>query len=233
MTLKRRLAPTVLALSTLAACAPDSAGRQGESVNTLYDIFLVIAAVVFVVVSGLIGFSILRFRARPGDDALPEQTHTNLKLEIVWFAIPTVIVVVLFAMSVGVLGTVNEEADDPLLTVHVEGFQWGWRFAYEGSEVRLESLPNQPAEIVLPVSEPIAFFLTSPDVIHSFQLPAFLMKRDVVPGRTNRMDLEIARAGVYEGACAEFCGLQHAAMRFTIRAVPLEEFETWLNEEEG
>ncbi|MGH2755589.1 MAG: cytochrome c oxidase subunit II, partial [Actinomycetota bacterium] len=114
--------------------------------------------------------------------------------------------------------------------VTVEGFQWGWRFAYD-SGVTLESLPDSPADVVLPLGEPIAFRLESPDVIHSFYIPRLLMKRDVVPGRTNRIDVVLDEAGTYGGKCAEFCGLLHHQMEFTISAVPAAEFEEWLNDQ--
>lgn len=199
--------------------------------NTLYDLFLYIAAGIFVLVAGLLAYNILRFRD-PDPDArteagaeLPKQFHTNLKLEIMWFAIPTIIVAFLFVSSIAVLGDVNEMEDDAVV-VEVTAFQWGWRFEYEG--VSLESLPDSPATVVLPVGLPLAFELDSPDVIHNFSVPRFLIKRDVVPGQTNRIDITIDQPGTYRGACAEFCGLLHARMDFDIEAVPVDEWRDWL-----
>lgn len=231
MTPKRLLGLLVAGASASAACAPDSAGRQGERVESLYGIFLVVAAVVFLVVSGLIAWSILKYRG--SGEVLPPQTKTNVKLEILWFAIPTLLVIVLFALSTGVLGEVNEEVPDPDVTIHVEGFQWGWRFSYEGTDVVVESLPQRPAEVVLPVGRPVAFLLSSPDVVHSLYIPRFLIKRDVVPGRTNRLDVTIEDEGSYGGACAEFCGLLHHEMTFTVRAVSGDAYDEWLEQEEA
>jgi cytochrome c oxidase subunit 2 len=114
--------------------------------------------------------------------------------------------------------------------VAVEGFQWGWLFTYDDG-VTIQSLPDEPAELVLPVGEPIAFTLESPDVIHSFYVPRLLMKRDVIPGRTNRIDVVFNEAGTYDGKCAEFCGFLHDQMDFSISAVPPEEFEDWMTQQ--
>ncbi len=176
--------------------------------------------------AGLIGWSILRFRKR--DDEEPPQTKHNLALEVTWFAIPTAIVVVLFVLSAQTLGDVNEEHPDPAVTLTVEAFQWGWRFTYEDEAVVVEGLPEEPAKIVLPVDQPLRFDLVSADVVHSFYVPRFLVKRDAVPGTTNRIDYVIREEGTYDGECAEFCGVLHDSMPFMIEAVPADEFEEWL-----
>lgn len=221
----------VVAAAGMAACAPDPAGEQGAAVKDLYDVFFYVAAGVFTVVAGLIAWSIVRFRAKPGDGELPPQTKHNLALEITWFAIPTAIVVGLFVLSAGALQDVNDEHPDPTVTVEVDSFQWGWRFTYVDHAVVVEGLPERPAEIVLPVGEPLRFDLLSSDVVHSFYVPRFLVKRDAVPGETNRIDYTIREEGTYTGECAEFCGLLHDRMLFTVRAVSVEDFEVWLSEQ--
>ncbi|MDQ3916720.1 MAG: cytochrome c oxidase subunit II [Actinomycetota bacterium] len=218
----------VVAAAGTAACAPDPAGEQGAAVKDLYDVFFYVAAVVFTVVAGLIAWSIVRFRRKPGDDGLPRQTKHNLALEITWFAIPTAIVIGLFVLSAGALQDVNDEHPDPFVTVRVDSFQWGWRFTYAGEAVVVEGLPERPAEIVVPVGEPLRFDLLSTDVVHSFYVPRFLVKRDAIPGETNRIDYTIREEGTYAGECAEFCGVLHDRMLFTVKAVPVEDFEDWL-----
>lgn len=217
-------------LMVLAGCAPEAVTEQGDSVHGLYELFSVIAAVIFVVVASLIAWSIVRYRAKPGAEELPEQTHTNVKLEILWFAIPTLIVIGLFIASSKVSNEVNEEPPEPAVEISVTGFQWGWRFDYSdgGSIV---SLPDEPAEIVLPVGETVTFQLTSEDVIHSFYVPRFLLKKDVNPGQENRIDVTIDEAGTFGGVCAEFCGLLHSKMDFSIKAVSLTDYEAWLSED--
>jgi cytochrome c oxidase subunit II len=228
---RRAVALTISLGLLLGGCAPEATSSGGRAVNDLYGVFIAIAAVIFVIVTGLIAWSIIRYRERPGDDELPPQIHANVPLEVLWFAIPTVIVVVLFFMSFGVLSEVNEEAppDGDGVVVNVEAFQWGWRFSYEDGPV-IESLPDAPGEIVVPVDRPVTFFLESPDVIHSFYIQRFLLKRDVVPGQTNRLDVTIDEPGTYDGVCAEFCGLLHHQMDFTLRAVPAPEYEEWLTQ---
>jgi cytochrome c oxidase subunit 2 len=226
---RARLAALAAAVAGTTSCAPEPAGEQGAAVADLYEIFFYVAAGVFVVVAGLIAWSIVRFRGRPDDGEAPPQTKHHLALEVTWFAIPTAIVVVLFVLSAGTLGDVNEEHPDPAVTVTVDAFQWGWRFTYEGEAVVVEGLPQQPARIVLPVGQPLRFDLTSSDVVHSFYVPRFLVKRDTIPGDENRLDYVIREEGVYGGECAEFCGVLHDRMLFTIEAVPVEEFEDWLD----
>ena len=207
--------------------------EEGRGVNDLYGIFFWAAAVVFAITAGLIGWSIVRYRARPGDNELPEQFHQNLPLEITWYAIPKVIVIVLFVLSAMTLGEVNEREEEPVATVNVTGYQWGWRFEFDDAEGEVIGTPEAPAEVKLPTGN-VAFVLRSADVVHNFYVPRFLMKRDVVPGRETRFDVNIEEPGTYTGVCAEFCGLLHDKMTFSIEAVSPAEFEAWLTEiEEG
>lgn len=224
---RARVAALAAAVSA-PACAPDPVGPQGAAVKDLYEVFFYVAAVVFAVVAGLIGWSIVRFRAKPGDTEAPPQTKHHLALEITWFAIPTIIVVVLFFLSASTLQEVNDEHPEPAVTVTVDAFQWGWRFVYEDEAVVVEGLPQDPATVVLPVGVPLRFVLLSSDVAHSFYVPRFLVKRDTIPGAENRLDYVIREEGTYDGKCAEFCGVLHDRMLFTIEAVPVDEFEEWL-----
>jgi len=216
----------------LAGCAPQPVNSQGDDVKGLYDLFTITAAVIFVLVAGLIAFSILRYRAKPGDNDLPDQFHSNVKLEILWFAIPTVIVVGLFISSAVVLDRINDEGEGPTV-IGAEAFQWGWRFTFEGEDVSIVSRPDDPAVIAVPVGEPLTFVITANDVVHSFYITEFLLKRDAIPGRENRLPITIDEEGTYGGRCAEFCGLLHYDMPFTINAVPVDEYEAWLTEQAG
>jgi cytochrome c oxidase subunit 2 len=235
MTTARR-STVLLTLGLLfTSCAPDAISSEGERVGDLYRFFMYFAAAVFILVTGLITWSIIRFRDRSTDESLPKQFAHNMPLEVLWFAIPTVIVIVLFFTSFGVLNDVNEENAEggnngPPIVLEVEGFRWGWRFTWPewGS---IESLPDDPAEIYLPVGRDITFELSSNDVIHSFWVPRFLLKRDVVPGRDNRIDLTLTEEGTFDGKCAEFCGLLHDRMDFTLKVVPEAEYEDWFNEQ--
>jgi cytochrome c oxidase subunit II len=218
--------------SLLAACTQSPATVEGGRVQVLYNLFLIAAGGVFVVVAGLIGWNIARYRAA-GRDELPVQTHTNLTLELFWWALPTALVIGLFVASAVVLNTNDARSANPQVRVRVEGFQWGWRFTFPDSGVQVAATPNAPPELLLPVGEIIDFQLVSDDVIHAFFIPRFLVKRDTVPGVDNHLQLTIDQEGTYAGQCAEFCGLLHDQMLFSIRAVTPAEFQSWLAAQPG
>jgi cytochrome c oxidase subunit 2 len=233
----RRMAPQRLRLpalvmaSMLAGCLPNAATRQGEQAAGLYATFMIAAALVFVVVIGLLGWSVWKFRGGgPRDTELPAQTHGNMFLETAWWALPALLVVLLGSLTMIVLGDVDARADEPDLVVEVEGFQWQWRFTYPESGVVITGTAEEPPVLYLPVGESIAFEISSRDVIHSFTIPAFLIKRDAVPGRDNRFDVVVEDEGTYTGQCGEFCGLLHSYQRFSIEAVSAEAFNAWLSE---
>ncbi|MFN2488318.1 MAG: cytochrome c oxidase subunit II [Actinomycetota bacterium] len=215
----------------MCACAPEASDVQGGAVRDLYGFFFIVASGVFLIVVGLISWSLIRYREKPAD-GLPKQFHTNIKLEILWFAIPQALVIALFIFSLATLGDTRDAPAEPELTVRVEGFRWGWRFTYVPEDVVLNSEPERPAELVLPVGERIEFELLSDDVIHSFYVPSFLIKRDTIPGEVNHLSVTLEEEGTFRGVCAEFCGLLHDQMNFTVRAVPGDSFESWLSEQE-
>jgi cytochrome c oxidase subunit 2 len=129
-----------------------------------------------------------------------------------------------------VLDDVQRRSNQPL-ELEVEAFRWGWRFAYPAEGVVLEGVLDPGPQAVVPVGRPVQVTLTSNDVIHSFYVPKFLYKRDAIPGRTQVFELTVEREGLYTGQCAEFCGLFHARMPFSIRAVSEADFEDWLAEQ--
>lgn len=204
---------------------------EGRAVAGLYQVFMAVAVVIVLLVAGLIAWSIVRYRDR-GEAGLPGQRADNVRLEATWWAIPTLVVVVLFVFTTQVLSQVDRRASADAVQVDVEGFQWQWRFTYPDSRVTVVGLPGAPPEIRLPVGREITFRLSSPDVVHSFYVPAFLIKRDAVPGLANEITLTIREEGIYSAACAEFCGLLHDQMRFSIRAVSDAAFTEWLASEQ-
>jgi cytochrome c oxidase subunit 2 len=234
MTRTRRRLGLGLAASLLTACAPQSAELRGESVNRLYEAFFLVAAVVFCIVVGLIGWNIVRHREARSSGLknsfeLPKQIHSNIALEITWFLIPQLIVVGLFAYTFVVNQRVNTPPEDQSVVVRVQGFRWGWAFTYEGEDVQVIGNSEDPPRIVVPTEEEIVFEVTSRDVNHAFYIPAFLTKRDAIPGQTNHLYVNIQDEGSYVGECAEFCGLLHAAMGYTIEAVSRQEYNSWLS----
>ncbi len=214
--------------------------EQGKAAVNLYLITFVIAVVVFVIVEGLLIIIALRFRRKKGDDVLPNQVHGNNKLEFLWTLVPAITVTALFvAALITLTQTTEAKSPDPAVTVNVTGFQWQWTFAYpeyvdaKGQPISLTGAGSQGPEMVLPVNQPIRFRVTGQDVIHSFYVPQFFYKKDAIPGRINEFDLNITDPGTYGGQCAEFCGLGHSTMYFTVRAVTRPEFDQWIQDQQA
>ncbi|MFI5261677.1 MAG: cytochrome c oxidase subunit II [Candidatus Limnocylindrales bacterium] len=205
---------------------------QGQASQSLYVFILGIATVIFLLVEGLIIFAVLRYRRHKGDDELPTQTHGSMPFELAWTIVPFIIVVVLFVLSEQTQQIVDASVPNPPVTVDVTGFQWQWTFEYKDQGLSFTGQGQQGPVMVLPVGEDVHFRLHSNDVIHSFYLPAFFFKKDVVPGRTNEFDITLNQAGTYAGQCAEFCGLGHADMRFTVDAVSQADFATWVTQQQ-
>jgi cytochrome c oxidase subunit II len=208
--------------------APEGATTEGRDISDLYSVFFVVAAGVAAIVYGLIVWCVVRYRRRPGDDALPAQFRAHVPLEIVYTAIPVLIVIVLFVLTYRTEQRVQSLAAAPAATIRVTGFAWQWRFDYAGTDVSVLGTPAEQPEMVVPVDVPVRIELRSVDVIHAFWVPDFLFKRDAIPGRITRFQFTVEEPGVYAGHCAEFCGLGHARMDYTVRAVPAAEFDSWL-----
>lgn len=213
----------------VSGCLETPATRQSEQVEGLYRIFSIAAAVLLAIVWGLLTWAILRYRSRGRDaDAEPPQIRGDARLESIWTIGPVITVAVLFALTIITLGEIQARPPDPAVRLQVSGFQWGWRFDYLDDGVEIEGTGVPGPEIVLPVGEPIELTVTGMDVIHSFYVPRFLVKYDAIPGREYTAPLTIQQPGTYAGQCAEFCGLYHSQMGFSIRAVPMAEYRDWM-----
>jgi cytochrome c oxidase subunit 2 len=224
----RLAAVTSLAAVVLVGCLPASVTTEGRVVNELWDAFLVPAIVVAALVWGLTTFAIVRYRRRPATShELPPQFADDRRFEIAWTVIPIVTVLVLFGLTVSAVARIDERSSGGI-DVEVTAFRWQWRIDYPADGVSVIGLPEAPAEMVVPVGEAVHVTLSSPDVIHSFYVPAFLFKRDAIPGRPSEFEFTVEEAGAYGGQCAEFCGIGHTPMTLTVVAVPRAEYEAWL-----
>jgi cytochrome c oxidase subunit 2 len=239
----RTIGVALLAALLLGGCGTfemyDPVTEQGKDIRDLYNLLLVAATVVFVLVEGAIVFAVVRYRRR--DDQLPPQFHGNNLLEVAWTVAPFLLVAVLFVLGWVALNRIEARADNPRVVLNVEGFQWQWNFTYQDEKVEVEpgkppedltikGTIAKPPEIYLPVNQTIEVNTEARDVIHSFYVREFLFKRDAFPGHVNTFPLTITKPGVYQGQCTEYCGLAHQAMRFTIHAVPMSEYRAWLVE---
>jgi cytochrome c oxidase subunit 2 len=216
----------VIVAAAAGGCYPTPATAQGREISDLYRTFFAASIVVALIVWGLATVVILRYRRR--GDAVPRQVHGNNRLELIWTAIPLLTVLALFALTYQTINSVDAKSSEPGVDVHVTAFRWSWRFDYPGRNVTITGTVEQPPELVVPVDQPVHVTLDSPDVAHAFFVPAFLFKRDAIPGITNQFDFRVETPGTYPGQCAEFCGAFHSRMTFTVRAVSATEFDQWL-----
>jgi cytochrome c oxidase subunit 2 len=149
----------------------------------------------------------------------------NLPIEALYTAVPFVIISVLFYFVARDETKLLEIPDHPDQTINVVGRQWNWSFNYLDQDVWDAGTPAQPVTLYLPKGETILFELTSPDVIHSFWVPNFLFKMDVIPGRLNKFALTPSREGRFAGRCAELCGVDHSRMQFSVEVVSRDVFD--------
>jgi cytochrome c oxidase subunit 2 len=215
---------------------PDGVTDEAYDMRTLWIWSVIAALIVGFAVWGLIGWSVVRHRKR--GDELPKQTAYNLPLEIVYTIIPFLIIAGLFFFTVVVQNRVQDRSAEPDVTVAVNAFKWNWQFVYpetagaDGEPVDTVGTSDEIPILVLPTDQTVRFELASADVIHSFWVPEFLFKLDVIPGnengRDNVFEVTIREEGAFVGRCAELCGTYHAYMNFEVRAVPAADYEAYL-----
>jgi cytochrome c oxidase subunit 2 len=231
-----------LALASASCSAtfglPKGQTEQGGDISHLWTVFMTAGIVVAAIVYALIVWSVLRYRRRRSDDgeALGRQFHANIPLEIVYTAIPVLIVIGLFSVSLRTEHGVDAVTPHPDVVLDAQAFSWGWRFSYPELGVNVVSAPSGPGlpgpVIELPVDETTQVNLSSQDVIHAFWVPAFNFKRDAIPANPTSFDLTPQDQGEFRGVCAEFCGLNHAYMGFTVRVVDRATFEAWVAQQQ-
>jgi cytochrome c oxidase subunit II len=193
----------------------------------LFSIYVPLAAAVFVLVVTVLLVLVVRARRRSPDAA--SRTHENNPLELSYAVLLALVAAFLLYLTFTAEHRVDTvaAAEAPRLVVDVTGAQWEWSFRYPayGITRRSGTVGHQP--LVVPTNEAIRFNLTSQDVIHSFWVPELDFKRDLFAGNVQRVTLTFTRPGTFSGQCAEFCGLRHADMVFTVRAVRRDVFQTW------
>jgi cytochrome c oxidase subunit 2 len=212
-----------IALALLIHWFPVSAATQAKPIDTLWDVLLIVSVPIFVLVTTVVIYSVVRWRMRPGEeleDGPP--IHGNTRLEIVWTAVPAILLVALCSYAYVVLHDV-EVAKADTMEVRVVGEQFAWTYFYRegGKEVSSH-------ELYLPLNRPVHFTIQSKDVLHDFWVPAFRLKKDAVRGIDTDVRVTPNRLGTYPVVCAELCGLGHAAMRSTVHVVRPAQFTTWL-----
>jgi cytochrome c oxidase subunit 2 len=204
---------------------------QADDMDRVWNLFLWLGLAVLAFVVVLVLYVIVRYRRR--SDQLPRQKHYNIPMEITYTAIPLVVVLALFAVTFVTVNAVEDTSDQtPDLVVDVTAFQWQWSFEYPDAGITVVGGPSDDVPmLVLPARSTVQFDLKSLDVVHSFWITAFRFKHDVIPGTPSSFTVDIGdQAGDYPdaGVCAEYCGLDHAFMRFAVRVLEPDEFDAWL-----
>jgi cytochrome c oxidase subunit 2 len=214
-----------IALGLIIDWFPTSASTQASKIDTLYDVLIIVSVPVFVLVTVIVLFSVWKFRQRPGEElADGPPIHGNTRLEVIWTAIPAILLVALCTYSYVTL-TDLEEAKANEQRINVVGQQFAWTFEYPQGEGKQPIRSNQ---LYLKENQPVRFFVKSRDVIHDFWVPAFRMKIDAVPGIETSYRVTPNRRGSYPVVCAELCGLGHALMRQTAHVVSAAQYDAWM-----
>ncbi len=193
----------------------------------LFSIYVPIAIGVFALIVLAMFFALLKYSRRPSREAA--RWHENNALEGGYAALLTLVVVFLLYLTFTAEHRVDTVANQqrPAVTINVNGAKWEWTFAYPayGITDRSGTVGREP--LVVPTGQPVRINLTSIDVIHAFWIPYVRYKHDAIPGSTQVFTLSFSRAGVYQGECAEFCGLRHSDMVFSVHAISPAQFAAW------
>ncbi len=198
--------------------------REGLAVSNLFNLELALSALLFLLVAGVLGLALVRFRGQPGA-VDPPQTAGNRRLEITWTVLPALVLAVMFGLAVWTMRTVDASAPGAM-PITVIGHQWWWEFQYPDQHVVTAN------ELHAPAGTPLQLAIQSADVIHSFWVPEFGWMRDAIPGKTNSMSVQVAQPGEFLGACTQYCGTEHAWMRIRVVTEPRDQFDAWLQQQQ-
>ncbi len=191
-------------------------------VDKLFRTTLFWATVVFVLVEGALLFVIFKFRGKP-DDPEPKQVHGNTMVEVIWTAIPALVLAMIAVPTVRtIFRTYERPKGAEVLQVEVIGHQWWWEFRYPQLGLTTAN------ELHVPVGRTVSLKMITQDVLHSFWIPQLAAKRDVFPNRSTTLWFKAEESGDYPGQCAEFCGLQHGRMAFQVIAQSVDEFDVYV-----
>lgn len=212
---------------------PPAASTQSGPIDTLWDVLLVVSVPVFVLVTIFVVYAVKYFRVRPGEEQMDgEPIHGSTRLEIIWTAVPSIIIAALVIYAYLVLVDIEKAPPGGAgqeRRVHVQGRQFAWQFRY--AEKGADGKQIVSDVLYLPEDESVMFDIDSSDVLHNFWVPAFRMKIDAVPGITTRYRVTPDKPGKYSAVCAELCGLGHAFMRTDVVVLSREDFDAWVAEQ--
>ena len=206
--------------TTKSVWLPEQASTFANSVDWAFNLYLWISVAFFAIIVVLIAYFVVKYARKRPDQLATAQIVHNTFLETTWTAIPLIIVMALFV--VGMKGYWNMRvAPSNAMQVDVTGRKWAWSFDYPKEGVSTDTL-------VVPVHQPVRLRMTSTDVIHSFFIPAFRTKADVIPGRYHSLWFEATKTGVFQVFCTQYCGTNHSYMWTAVKVVTPDEFQAWV-----
>ncbi len=200
---------------------PQAASSQAGPIDQLFAAHFWLISFLFSLVVVFMGYAIFVFRRKPGEEGEGEYTHGNTTLEVTWTVLPLILVIGFGVWGSQVLINITAPAPNEMV-IKVTGQQWDWSFEYP------EQKGVKSNELVLPINQPVRLEMQALDVLHSFWLPEFRVKQDLVPGRTTILRITPTQTGNFELRCAEICGMSHSGMRRPVRVVSSAEFDAWV-----
>lgn len=217
----------------------DAATPVMDKIHDLHNLVMIILTLVAIVVFLILGYIIYKFRASKNPVASTRSHHTLL--EVVWTAIPVLILLIIAVPSFKLIFYMDK-AKDPELTLKITGHMWYWSYEYPEHKIAFDSniIPEDQLkpgqlrllevdnQIIVPVNTTVRLLFTAADVLHSWTIPAFGVKKDCVPGRLNESWIYVERIGTYYGQCSEICGMKHGFMPIVVKVVSKEDFQKWV-----
>jgi cytochrome c oxidase subunit 2 len=253
---KRRMkwvaAPLLLSAAVLlAGCTPaqrrgflpegsEGATNHTDGITGLWTTAWIVLLIVGVIVWGLVLFAVIAYRRRKGQTGLPPQLSYNMPIETFFTVVPIILVIGFFSFTAVEQSKIEAPIDNPDTKVEVMAKRWAWDFNYTDEDVHFSGVqvetnkdgspkPETMPVLYLPVNKTTEIALESRDVIHSFWVPDFLYKKDIIPGKTNYMYFTPKKEGTFAGKCAELCGEYHSLMLFDVKVVSQEEYDAYIS----
>jgi cytochrome c oxidase subunit 2 len=232
----RNLACVRVLATTTYWGSPKGVTTNAPTVHGLWNLSYAFALPIAAIVLGGIIWCVVRYRKRPGEVRRARQIQYHIPIEAAYTIIPLIIVAIIFGFMYRAENKVDALSKHPFIAINVQGFQWGWRFTYPNGHQQVGSIQSQPninvengalPVLYLPEHETVQLTLQSDDVNHSFYVPEFLFKRDMIQGIHNVIDINVTTTGRWIGECTQLCGTYHAFMRFEVDVLPVSQFEAW------
>lgn len=229
-------------MASASSFMPPAASKVAAQVDTLYAFMLIVSAISFVILIGGMSYFVVKYKRQSADDKTPYISH-NHTLEFIWSFIPFVVFMICFAWGAKIYLEMRHFQENSM-EIHVYGKKWAWEFEYKNGRKINDDVDNQgkkiPATLVVPVEKPVKLIMTSVKlspqdkaVLHSFFIPAFRVKQDVIPGRYSALTFTATEKGTFQVFCTEYCGTGHSSMLARVKVVSQEDFDSWLLGEDG